>query len=44
MLDGRTVLVTGTDQPLGSGIATALRERNARIVDSLEPMPGSASL
>ena len=31
------VVVTGTDQPLGSGIATALAERGARIVD--EPGP-----
>ena len=37
MLDGRVVLVTGTDQPLGRGIASALEARGARIVDS--PLP-----
>ena len=31
------VLVTGMDQPLGSGIASALAERGARIVGAPEP-------
>jgi 3-oxoacyl-[acyl-carrier protein] reductase len=34
---GRVVLVTGADQPLGAGIATALGELGARIVDSPQP-------
>lgn len=37
MLDGRVVLVTGVDQPLGGGIAAALGERGARVVDSPHP-------
>jgi 3-oxoacyl-[acyl-carrier protein] reductase len=37
VLDGRVVLVTGTDQPLGAGIATALADRGARIVEATEP-------
>ena len=38
MLDGRVVLVTGTDQQLGRGIAEALAECGARVVDE----PGAA--
>lgn len=37
MLESRVVLVTGTDQPLGRGVATALADRGARIVDAPEP-------
>src|SRR4051812_41931461 len=34
MLDGRVMLVTGTDQRLGQGIAAALEERGAHVVHS----------
>ena len=37
MLDGRVVLVTGVEQPLGGGIAAALAEQGARVVDSPQP-------
>src|SRR4051794_19464739 len=37
MLDGRVMLVTGTDQPLGQGIAAALEERGAHVVHSPQP-------
>jgi 3-oxoacyl-[acyl-carrier protein] reductase len=36
-LEGRVVLVTGIDQPLGSGIAAALDKQGARIVDAPGP-------
>ena len=37
MLDGRVVLVTGLGQPLGEGIAAALGEKGARVVDTPAP-------
>ena len=37
VLEGRVVLVTGVDQPLGGGIAAALRDQGARVVDSPQP-------
>ena len=36
MLDGRVVLVTGTDQPLGGGIATALTDLGAQVVSTAQ--------
>jgi NAD(P)-dependent dehydrogenase (short-subunit alcohol dehydrogenase family) len=33
VLDGRVVLVTGTEQPLGAGIATAIEQHGARVRD-----------
>ena len=37
MLEGRTVVVTGGDQPLGAGLARALRTHGATVVDEVGP-------
>lgn len=37
MLEGRTVVVTGADQPVGDGLARALRGAGATVVDRVQP-------